>query len=214
MAPSLSFSALAVAALAVSRTAAQGCAPQQIFINYGDLPTTMWVSWATTCKSDGVVSFGTSAALGSTQAADVTSYTIGSYTSPSLYHALLTGLTLNTKYFYSVGGAASGTSVTFNFTSHPEPSAPLTFGIIGDLGQTANSVDTLKHLLASKSAISSVIHVGDISYADGVQTRWDSWGVLAQPATSILPYHVGIGNHGEGGGGDGPLTRVLMGGGC
>ena len=155
----------------------------------------MWISWATTCKSDGVVNYGVDTSLGSTQTASPITYTIGSYTSPQLYHALLTGLKLNTQYYYTVGGTASGTSQMFNFTSHPEPSVPLTFAIIGDLGQTKNSVDTLNHVLEAGKKISSIIHVGDISYADGVQTRWDSFGVLAQAGSSILPWHVGVGNH-------------------
>ena len=71
-------------------------------------------------------------------------------------------LSLNTVYYYAVGGSNSGTSATYNFTSHPLPSVPLTFAIIGDLGQTANSVDTLNHVLSHRSVISSIIHVGDI----------------------------------------------------
>ena len=42
-------------------------------------------------------------------------------------------------------------------------------GLIGDLGQTGNSAETLEHLTASDPG--SVINVGDLSYADGYQPR-------------------------------------------
>ena len=42
-------------------------------------------------------------------------------------------------------------------------------GLIGDLGQTENSAETLDHLTASDPG--SVINVGDLSYADGYQPR-------------------------------------------
>lgn len=42
-------------------------------------------------------------------------------------------------------------------------------GLIGDLGQTENSAQTLDHLTASNP--DSVINVGDLSYADGYQPR-------------------------------------------
>jgi hypothetical protein len=45
-------------------------------------------------------------------------------------------------------------------------------GLIGDLGQTENSAETLEHLTAS--APGSVINVGDLSYADGYQPRCGS----------------------------------------
>ena len=91
MASSFRTAAVVVLSILIASATAQ-CAPQQIFINYGDAPSQMWISWATTCASTGLVSYGTSkGSLTSTQAANVTSYKVGTYTSPSLYHALLTG---------------------------------------------------------------------------------------------------------------------------
>lgn len=43
-------------------------------------------------------------------------------------------------------------------------------GLIGDIGQTENSAETLDHLTASNP--DSVINVGDLSYADGYQPRY------------------------------------------
>ena len=93
-------------------------------------------------------------------------------------------------------------------------------GLIGDLGQTENSAQTLDHLTASDPG--SVINVGDLSYADGYQPpvslgrccmqhllpgrsngsrggslcrRWDSWGRLIAPHTSRYAWANIEGNH-------------------
>lgn len=42
--------------------------------------------------------------------------------------------------------------------------------MVGDLGQTEDSVSTLEHMAAS--APHSMLMVGDLSYADGYQPRW------------------------------------------
>jgi hypothetical protein len=128
-------------------------------------------------------------------------YTLGSYTSPYLYHVPLAGLTPNTVYFYTVGDATSGVSPVANFTSHPgvgpavtnPDGSPFTIAVIGDLGQTDNSASTVAHVLAGASNM--VMHVGDLSYADSLETRWDSWGVLLSPLSSTLPYMTQVGNH-------------------
>ena len=57
---------------------------------------------------------------------------------------------------------------------------PLTFAMIGDLGQTNNSQGTLDHVAAHVGKFAAVMHFGDLSYADGNETRWDTWGRLVQ----------------------------------
>lgn len=70
----------------------------------------------------------------------------------------------------------------FNFSSHPGigPNIPLTFVTIGDLGQTNNSQSTLDHIQADIGDFTAILHFGDLSYADGNETRWDTWGRLVQ----------------------------------
>lgn len=63
---------------------------------------------------------------------------------------------------------------------------PYRLGLIGDLGQTENSAQTLEHLMANRPA--SVLNVGDLSYADGEQRRWDTYGRLVQPSTAAVPH--------------------------
>lgn len=120
---------------------------------------------------------------------------MGSYTSPYLYHVNVTGLTPATQYYYQVGDSTSGLSDIFSFTSHPGVGADLThtFAIVGDLGQTNNSQSTVKHIMDRKPAIDSVMHVGDLSYADSDEPRWDSWVNLVQPLAATTPYMVQVG---------------------
>jgi phosphodiesterase/alkaline phosphatase D-like protein len=103
-------------------------------------------------------------------------YTWYSYTSAYIHHAILKGLKPSTFYHYSCENTNS-----YNFTTAPVvgPEVPFVFGLIGDLGQTQYSQQTVQHVQANPS-IQGILHVGDLSYADGVPTRWDSWGRLIQ----------------------------------
>jgi hypothetical protein len=44
-----------------------------------------------------------------------------------------------------------------------------------------------------------ILHVGDISYADGDPEIWDSFMDSIEPIASRVPYMVAIGNHEVGG---------------
>ncbi len=180
------------------------CAPSQFFVNYAESASQMRVSWATACKATAVVAFGTSpSALSQTATgAAPTTYTFkGGYTSPYLYHVTLTGLAPATAYYYTVGDQTSGVSAVMNFTSSPGAALVpgFTIGIIGDLGQTANSQSTVDHIQANRD-VDMIMHVGDLSYADSVETRWDSWQELVAPRASRVPYLVQVGAELGGGG--------------
>jgi hypothetical protein len=126
----------------------------------------MVVSWATPCYSTGVVTYSSDGGNSAQVAATSGNYTFGLYNSPNLYSAVLSGLSLNTTYTYSVGGSASGNSVPMTFVSHPGvgPAMGLHLAVLGDLGQTNNSVSTLAHM-AANPAIQAILHAGDLSYA-------------------------------------------------
>ena len=151
----------------------------------------MRISWLTACEATSVVNYGTTPAMGTKTKgyAPDAQYTFKGYTSGSIYHQHLTGLTPGTTYYYQVGDATSGVSDVFNFTSHPGTALVpgYTFAIIGDLGQTDNSASTLAHVAAS-GRIGSIMHVGDLSYADSDEPRWDSWQNLVQPVAATIPY--------------------------
>lgn len=128
-------------------------------------------------------------------------------------------------YSYAVGSPALGvwSSVrTFLAPASPDAgSLPYRIAVVGDLGQTENSAATLEGMRAVSdfgdggggptAPPGHVLNVGDLSYADGFQPRWDSWGRLVEPHASAVPWMVIEGNHEEelavtrgGSGDDGP----------
>jgi len=101
-------------------------------------------------------------------------------------------------YFYRVGDPRLGWSQEFQFTMPPavgDASKPLRVVVFGDLGQTAYSLQTLTHMAAVEPDLA--VNLGDLSYADGDQVRWDSWARLIQPLMSKVPMVTVEGNHDE-----------------
>ena len=49
------------------------------------------------------------------------------------------------------------------------PDTALAFAVLGDLGQTDDSHTVVQQLGADITSIQAVLHVGDLSYADGLQ---------------------------------------------
>jgi hypothetical protein len=170
-------------------------------VSFGNTPDQAFVSWATTCSASTQVKWGTtSGAQNNLAAGNQSQYTFNgaAYTSPFLHHVLLSGLPPNTPIFYSVGGDASGFSPVMSFTSHPGYGLQANgsyFAVIGDLGQTSNSVDTVNHIVASPHPFTAMIHAGDLSYADSDEPRWDSWQQMVAPLASSLPWMTVVGNH-------------------
>ncbi|KAK9915993.1 hypothetical protein WJX75_007091 [Coccomyxa subellipsoidea] len=130
-----------------------------------------------------------------------TCYEADDYVSGALHHVVLGvgpegPLQPDTTYYYTCGDPDLGMSPEFSFRTPPltgPSSFPYRLGLIGDLGQTENSAQTLDHLTASNP--DSVINVGDLSYADGYQPRWDTYGRLVAPHTSRFAWAVIEGNH-------------------
>ena len=70
---------------------------------------------------------------------------------------------------------------------------PDRLGLIGDLGQTEDSLKTLLHL--NRLNVASVLNVGDLSYADSYQPRWDSWNRLLEVSSLYKVYLVNSGKN-------------------
>ena len=123
------------------------------------------------------------------------------YTSGVIHSVELTDLKPSTAYTYSIDGVdKTGThTYNFSFTTPPAvgPSVPTWFGVVGDLGQTSNSSNTVTGLSAGVSSgqYQLILHAGDLSYADGFGPRWDSYARMGQSLwSSVATAHVG-GNH-------------------
>ena len=116
------------------------------------------------------------------------------YTSAAVHTVTVHNLLPSTRYTFRCASDAKN----FTVTTLPAPSASrVRFGVIGDLGQTTNSSETVNALqtAAASGEIDGVLLAGDLSYADGNGHRWDSYGNLMEPLSTLVPFaHVG-GNH-------------------
>ncbi|EIE27096.1 Metallo-dependent phosphatase [Coccomyxa subellipsoidea C-169] len=176
--------------------------PEQVHLTLAG-PGAMAVSWLTYPQVNKyVVRFGASPGQYTrATAGNNTCYEADDYVSGALHHVVLGAgpegpLLPDTTYYYTCGDPELGMSPEFSFRTPPltgPKSFPYRLGLIGDLGQTENSAQTLDHLTASNP--DSVINVGDLSYADGYQPRWDTYGRLVAPHTSRFAWAVIEGNH-------------------
>jgi len=177
-----------------------GGVPQQVHVTQGKHPGKMIVSWATNTPSVSEVHYGLTPGANTWKAAGKASqYTRGDYTSPFLHHVKITGLNASTLYYYSVGdlNTKKGKNLReLSVTTLPPVGAAqsLTFTVIGDLGQTEFSESTVMHVLGDPKQQFTII-AGDLSYADGNQSRWDRWSNLFEPLLSSRVFQPAVGNH-------------------
>lgn len=150
----------------------------------------MRITWVTSDKhSPSIVEYGTSPNNYSfTSQGESTSYSYLLYTSGKIHHAVIGPLQHNTFYFYKCGGEGP----EFQFKTPPSQ-FPVTLAVAGDLGQTEWTKSTLDHIDQCKYDVHMI--PGDLSYADYIQRRWDTFGELVQPLASARPWMVTQGNH-------------------
>eukprot|EP01052_Picozoa_sp_SAG31_P034500 SAG31_NODE_4042_length_3642_cov_2.065481_1_plen_279_part_00 len=60
--------------------------------------------------------------------------------------------------------------------------------------QTNDSDVNVRHF-SEDDNIQSILHVGDLSYADSQMMRWESWGRMVEPVAARTPWMVAAGNH-------------------
>lgn len=174
----------------------------QVHISQGTNPTSMTISWITKTNTDTIVYYGINRHIENIAYGNITAYDFNYpqynvYESGIIHHVTLTNLLPSTTYNYICGNIFEGSDFIINsFTTLPEIGSTnfITFGIIGDIGQTNDTKLTLKHI-QSKRNIQMILHAGDLSYADCNQKLWDSYGLLIEPVSSKIPWMVGPGNH-------------------
>lgn len=135
------------------------------------------------------------------QVGEYSCYSTVAYDSGALHHVTIGErggpLKPGATIYYRVGDREKGVwSEEFQFTMAPpqgSSSLPYRLGLIGDLGQTEHSLETLDHLRENNP--DSVMLVGDMSYADGYHPRWDTWGRMVSNHTSRLVWMYTEGNH-------------------
>jgi chitodextrinase len=190
-------------------------------------PTSVQVTWATNAQYTGVVQYG---APGNCTANSVTAptqgipITVGSVTEYQNSVAV-TGLSPSTSYCYRItntGGSpvdllGSNPSPQFTTMQPANGTAPVTFDVLGDWGDTTNSGVNNGALNANQAGVDAqvaasgaqfAISTGDIGYPGGTQTNY---GDLNQTGVSVsavfgpsywaasgesIPHFAISGNHG------------------
>ncbi|EFH59507.1 ATPAP18/PAP18 [Arabidopsis lyrata subsp. lyrata] len=156
--------------------------PEQVHISLaGDKH--MRVTWVTSDKSSpSFVEYGTSPGkysyLGQGES---TSYSYIMYRSGKIHHTVIGPLEADTVYYYR----CSGEGPEFHLKT-PPAQFPITFAVAGDLGQTGWTKSTLDHIDQCIYAVHLL--PGDLSYADYMQHKWDTFGELVQPLASVRPW--------------------------
>ncbi|XP_047310902.1 purple acid phosphatase 18-like [Impatiens glandulifera] len=163
--------------------------PQQVHISLaGDHH--MRVTWITNGElAPSMVEYGTSPGkyIYISQG-ESTSYRYLLYRSGKIHHTVIGPLEYDTVYYYRCGGEGP------EFQMKTPPSQfPVTFAVAGDLGQTGWTKSTLDHIDLCKYDVHLL--PGDLSYADYIQSQWDTFGELVQPLASARPWMVTQGNH-------------------
>lgn len=125
-----------------------------------------------------------------------------------IHTAVLSGLKPGTTYFYRFGNERVKSDVFTFRTSKPE--AAIRVLAFGDMGQAdpdgTNQAHDSADLVASlnttarvfeevEGGANLVLHVGDISYARGYASQWDTFFDMVHPVSSRVPYMVNVGNH-------------------
>ncbi|KAK9697991.1 hypothetical protein RND81_08G075200 [Saponaria officinalis] len=176
-------------------------APQQVHITQGDYDgKAVIISWVTPDEpGSSTVQYGTSEDKYNYVAhGTVTNYTFYKYKSGYIHHCVVGGLEYDKKYYYKIGNGDSSRKFWFETPPKIDPDASYKFGIIGDMGQTYNSLSTLEHYI--QSGAKTVLFVGDLSYADryhenDIGLRWDTWGRFAEKSAAYQPWIWSAGNH-------------------
>ncbi|KAG1677551.1 hypothetical protein FOA52_014449 [Chlamydomonas sp. UWO 241] len=113
--------------------------------------------------------------------------------------ATISSLLAGERYMYHIAG-----DVTERLLVAPvyRDTSRLDFLVLGDMGwghkkKHPMAPATAATLMSEHTArpVDLVLHVGDISYADGKPGAWDTFMDLIEPIAAEVPYMVAIGNH-------------------
>ena len=188
--------------LFLQNTNAFNCSVSQIHIAQGVNSNSMTISWLTADNCFSHVAYGTNnntlvnMVHGSSNTYEFY-YQNKYYKSGYTHHVLLTELEPLTTYYYRCGDfMLNEISDVLHFKTLPKigDNKEITFGVLGDIGQTKHSISTLNHIMKD-TRVNMILHAGDLSYADCNQELWDSYGQMIEPLATYTPWMVCPGNH-------------------
>eukprot|EP00744_Colponema_vietnamica_P002168 GILI01003467.1.p1 GENE.GILI01003467.1~~GILI01003467.1.p1 ORF type:complete len:517 (+),score=158.39 GILI01003467.1:27-1553(+) len=115
------------------------------------------------------------------------------------HDVVMVGLKPYTKYFYIVGDDKGGWSKEHSFVSAPDSSIQqikvVTIADLGNESAQPDSRDTVDGIVKDEIDSDLLIHIGDLSYAEGDAQQWDVFFDQIEPISSRMPYMVSPGNH-------------------
>ena len=123
-----------------------------------------------------------------------------------LHTVILDDLEPHTRYQYQVGlahgqGTTWSESASFVTAISAGDSMPFSYVMYGDQGAIQPNFNGLytASLMTSHEIpqhnITSVHHVGDLSYANGAAHIWENWMDLVEPFAQQVPLMIAVGNH-------------------
>ncbi|XP_020519977.1 purple acid phosphatase 2 isoform X1 [Amborella trichopoda] len=178
-------------------------APEQVHITQGDHEgRAMIISWVTPLKpGPGKLVYGSAENKRMHMSrSNVYTYKFYNYKSGYIHHCTIKNLEYDTQYFYEILSETKNASRQFFFKTPPPtgPDVPYTFGVMGDLGQTLDSKNTLDHYNSNPKG-QTMLFAGDLSYADDHpfhnNIRWDTWGRFVEKNAAYQPWIWTPGNH-------------------
>ncbi|BDA43217.1 probable inactive purple acid phosphatase 27 [Coccomyxa sp. Obi] len=205
----------------VDLTSRKDCQPEQVHLALTGDPTEMRVSWKTDGSGcggrlhwakDGDNLLMSPPSLNQSLPSEESSYSADDMCSepaisydfdpPHLHSAVMTGLVPGERYQYSIGQHLPVRS--FRAAAKPAPDAGFTFIVYGDMGESdhkaakspgaEDTAENVKQEVFDRGA-DMVLHMGDISYANGEVRIWDAFMRYIEPYASAAPYMIGVGNH-------------------
>ena len=91
-------------------------------------------------------------------------------------------------------------SVEINFVSGKEVGANIDtqFVMYADMSESGipgaiETSDRVYERITKENDIDFLLHIGDLSYAEGNVNTWDTWMSYIEPYSGLVPYHVSIG---------------------
>ncbi|KJE91696.1 hypothetical protein CAOG_02793 [Capsaspora owczarzaki ATCC 30864] len=188
-----------------------------------DNPSEMSLMWTSRKAAMPIALLGTSTtSVTTTFNATTTSYSASDmcgepatsygYRPAGLIHTVIfTGLQPRTRYYYVFGDPSYGMSTIYSFVSAPArgDTSLVRWVVFGDMGRAERdgsneyqvyeppSINTTDRIIAElkRGDVDFVGHFGDISYARGYASDWDSFFAQVRPIASAVPYLIASGNH-------------------
>lgn len=124
--------------------------------------------------------------------------------------ALITGLRPGgSRIYYTFGSDVHGWSTERSFLTPkvPAPNESLFVAVIADMGETyvdganyhweePDAVETIGQVTKLfRDRADVLVHVGDLSYATGIESEWNLFMSQIESMASAVPYMTGQGNH-------------------